>query len=372
MRKTALLASVGGIAAASVLVLAGPANAAAPQAVHVFALNDAISGNAVYAYDRSSDGTLHSTGHYATGGKGGQLDGSVVDHTASQGALAYDSVHHIVYAVNPGTNTVAVFAEHDGQLTRTQVINSGGDFPVSVAFTGNRVFVLNARNGGTAQGYLRVGDLLVKVGAWHRSLGLDPTATPEFTSTPGKVAVNPDGTKLLVTTKGNTNAVLVYDLTGSGLSAVPTTTTLAGAVPFAVTFDNAGRVVLSEAGPSAVGVFRISTNDTLQPVGAVAKTGQAATCWITTDGRRFFASNAGSGSITTITEHGGVPVAGVNTATDPGTVDAAVTGDGANLYVQTGGTGTIDEYSVSGSGSLVRLGSIVVPNAVGGEGIAAG
>ena len=372
MRTSALVAGVGALAtAAATLVSGGTAEAATLPAGHVFVLNDATTGNSVYAYERSSDGTLHSSGHYSTGGLGGTLAGSVVDHTASQGALAYDRADHLLYAVNAGSNTLSVFAVHGDSLVRTQVINSGGDFPVSVTADGNRVFVLNARDGGTIQGYARTGDVLGKVSTWHRSLGLDSSATPEFTHTPGQIAFTPDGTKLLVTTKANTNSVLVYDLTGSGvLSASPAATVLAGAVPFAVTFDRLGRVVLSEAGPSAVGVFRIAAGDELAAVGSVATTGQAATCWVSTDGRRFFASNAGSASVTTITEVAGSPVAGGNTSTDAGTVDSAVTSDGANLYVQTGASGTVDEYAIAGNGSLSRLGSIVVPGAVGGEGIA--
>ncbi len=38
------------------------------------------------------------------------LTGSVVDHTASQGALAFDRRHNLLYAVNAGSNSVSVFA----------------------------------------------------------------------------------------------------------------------------------------------------------------------------------------------------------------------------------------------------------------------
>ena len=58
------------------------------------------------------------------------------------------------------------------------------------------------------------------------------------------------------------------------------------------------------------------------------------------------------------------------TSTDPGTVDAAVTPRGQYLYVQTGLNGTVDEFQVGAGGSLTMVGSVTVPNAVGGEGIA--
>ena len=61
-----------------------------------------------------------------------------------------------------------------------------------------------------------------------------------------------------------------------------------------------------------------------------------------------------------------------NTATDAGTVDAAASSDGRYLYVQTGVKGGVDEFRVGANGSLTAIGSVVVPGAVGGEGIVAG
>ena len=42
---------------------------------------------------------------------------------------------------------------------------SGGTFPVSIAVCGDLFYVLNARDGGSVQGYVRVGDSLVRVPA---------------------------------------------------------------------------------------------------------------------------------------------------------------------------------------------------------------
>ena len=50
--------------------------------------------------------------------------------------------------MNAGSNTITVFAVHGDRLTRLQVIGSGGEFPVSIAARGSRVYVLNARDGG--------------------------------------------------------------------------------------------------------------------------------------------------------------------------------------------------------------------------------
>src|ERR1700742_524583 len=99
---------------------------------------------------------------------------------------------------------------------------------------------------------------------WNRKLGLDPAATPEFTHTPGQVAFTPDGSKLVVTTKGNTSAIDVFAVAGNGApTKTPVVTSLPEAVPFAVDFDSAGHLLVSEAGPNAVASFTIGSNRSL-------------------------------------------------------------------------------------------------------------
>jgi 6-phosphogluconolactonase (cycloisomerase 2 family) len=141
----------------------------------------------------------------------------------------------------------------------------------------------------------------------------------------------------------------------------------AGAVPFAVAFDAKGHLVVAEAGPNAVATFAIDRHDNLAPLGQAA-TGQAATCWIVSVNGRYYLSNAGSANVSAF--DGALQPIGV-TATRGGTVDAAASPDGRFLYVQTGAAGIVDEFRVGGDGSLARIGSVTVPDAVGGEGIAA-
>jgi 6-phosphogluconolactonase (cycloisomerase 2 family) len=156
------------------------------------------------------------------------------------------------------------------------------------------------------------------------------------------------------------------------LSAAPTVNTLAADVPFAVAFDRNGDVLVSEAGPNAVATFTLGSSGVLTQL-AVADTGQMATCWIVRDGRYFYASNAGSGSVSGYSAGpSGALTALGNTATSAGTVDSTAAGHGRFLYVQTGGAGIVDEYAVGGGGALTAIGSVTVAGAVGGEGITAG
>ena len=160
------------------------------------------------------------------------------------------------------------------------MLSSAGTFPVSVTVHGDVVYVLNALNGGSVQGYRVLGTALVPLLGSHRALGLDPTATPQFTTTPGQVAFTPDGSQLVVTTKGNGNDIDVFGVGASGrLSAAPAVNSEPGTVPFAISFDQFGHLVIAEAGTNAVSTFQLAGNGTVNLLNRVA-TGQAATCWV--------------------------------------------------------------------------------------------
>jgi DNA-binding beta-propeller fold protein YncE len=369
MKTSARIAGTAGFALAATALIAGPASASTTSGA-VFAMSDNLSGNTVVAFDRGAAGRLSQAGVYRTGGLGGQLTGSVVDHTASQGALALGNGQ--LYAVNAGSDTLTVFDVHGDRLSRRQVIASGGAFPVSVAVHGNLVYVLNARDGGSIQGYLRLGRTLVKVAGWHRPLGLDPAATPEFTHTPGQIAFTPDGSRLVVTTKAGSNAIDVFAVDRRhGPSAQPVVNVEPGAVPFAVTFDERGRLAVAEAGANAVATFALNPDNTLTPV-ASAATGQAATCWIVGVNGDVYAANAGSGNLSGYRVAPGGSLISLGTfATGAGQVDAAATPDGRYLYAQTGAAGHVVSLRVDRDGTLTKTGEVTVPGAVGGEGIVA-
>ncbi|MBS2545623.1 beta-propeller fold lactonase family protein [Catenulispora sp. NL8] len=339
----------------------------------VFAQTDATTGNQVVAYHRGDDGRLTPLAAYDTGGLGGVLGSSVVDHLASQGSLTYDREHQLLYAVNAGSDTVSVFAVHGDRLWLRQTLPSGGTFPVSVAVHDDAVYVLNALNGGSVQGYTVEDGRLRERRAWNRPLGLDPNATPQFTNTPGQVGFADRGRKLVVTTKANGDNVDVFALDEDGAPApAPVVTNLPGAVPFAfVTGPDSRTLYLTEAGPNAVASFRVNGDGTLTPL-QTAATGQSATCWITAVGDLLYVSNAGSATVSIYRagEDGSLQPIGT-AATDPGTVDSAASHDGRYLYVQTGGQGILDGYAINRDGTLRPIGSETVPNAVGGEGIVA-
>ncbi len=371
-----LVMSVGAwvapLTAAAEALPGGPDPAAGADHV-VFVQTDNTAGNQIVAYDRSSLGGLVPAATYATGGLGGALNGSVVDHLASQGSLAYDRIHELLYAVNAGSNTVSVFAVHGDHLGLRQVVDSGGAFPVSIAVHGDLVYVLNAESDANVSGYRVEGGRLHRIEGSTRSLGLSiPTDTTQFTHTPGQVAFSPDGSELLVTTKANGNEIDSFGLRPDGrLSAVPVVNAEPGSVPFAVTFDQAGHLLVANAGPNSLSTFGLNPDGTLTLIDSLAN-GQAATCWVAPAGGFFYTSNAGSPSLSGYQDapDGQLALLG-STTTDPGTVDASASADGQFLYVQTGGNGIVDEFQVGADGSLTQIGSVTVSGASGGEGIVA-
>ncbi len=341
----------------------------------VFVQTDNVAGNQIVAYHRDHDGTLDLANTYATGGLGGALNGSVVDHLGSQGSLVSDPTHGLLYAVNAGSNSVSVFSVDDDQLSLRQVVDSGGTFPVSIAVHGNVVYVLNAKDGGSVSGYSVDGDRLHPIGGSTRPLNLTiPTDTTQFTHTPGQVAFSPDGTQLIVTTKANVagNDIDVFGVGWDGrLSASPVANSEPGTVPFAIAFDQAGHLLIGEAGPSAVAIFRLHRDGTVTQLDSLAN-GQPGLCWLTPAGEFFYTGNTASNSTSGYQsgDNGQLTLLG-STSTDPGTVDSAATADGRFLYVQTGGKGVVDEFRVNSDGSLHEVGWVTVAGAVGGEGIVA-
>lgn len=337
----------------------------------VFVQTDDTAGNQVVAYDRADNGNLTLAGTYDTGGLGGVLNGSAVDHLASQGSLSYDQGNSVLYAVNAGSNTVSVFSVRGDELSLQQVVSSGGVFPVSVAVHDDLVYVLNAENGGSVQGYFSFFGHLFPIPGSNRSLGLTiPTDTTQFTHTPGQVAFSPDGSQLIVTTKLNTSAIDVFHVGPFGiLSASPVVNSEPGTGPFGVTSDSAGNLVVANAGNNSVATYTLSTDGTVSLIDSVP-TGQSATCWVAPAQGFFYASNAGSASLSGYEDaNGTLTLFSPPTSTDPGTVDASAAG--RFLYVQTGANGIVDEFQVNANGSLTEIGSVTVSGAVGGEGIAA-
>jgi len=362
-------AVLAGVLGAAVAALAGAAPAFANHghgngdghgARAVFVQTNDPAGNEIAVYDRAGDGTLTRAGTYATGGLGGIASpGTESDHLASQGSLALTRSHHLLIAVNAGSDTISVFRVHGGRLQLMQVLPSGGQFPASIGASRNLVYVLNSGGTGIVQGFRVEGDGLTPIPGSARSLGLANGDPPNFLTAPGQVGFTPNGQKLLVTTKASGSLIDVFQVGHDGLlSSTPVANPSATPVPFAFTFGPAGRLVSGEAGASSVTTYLIQAAGTLANPQS-ASDGQTALCWIQRAGRFFYVSNTGSNNLSSfwITPSGQpILLQAVAAATNPGPIDLTVSG--RFLYAETGVDGTVDEFRIADDGSLVPLGSV--------------
>ncbi|MFG2953645.1 lactonase family protein [Streptomyces sp. NPDC048291] len=329
----------------------------------VFVQGDELAGNTIHAFRRGEDGTLSAAGSYATGGKGGDQVDAPTDSLASQGSLVYDNRSGRLLAVNAGSGTVTSFRVEGQRLTDRQVVGSGGDFPSSIAVSGTLAYVMNAGGAGSVQGFRITAGGLVPLGGSHRSLGLHNKKVPLFSSSPGQVAFTPDGRDLVVTTK-SANTIEVFPVRHDGRPARRAVINdSAGGVPFAITFDRSGRMLVAEAEKSTVSTYRVRRDGTLKVVQEPLPNGQKTLCWLERAGDFFFGGNTGNSTVTgyrtdrrgKLALTNGDGVATPPSARSQGVIDLAVTQDQKFLYVQNATSGTVDGFRIGGNGSLSKV-----------------
>jgi len=326
----------------------------------VFVQGNDPSGNQVLAYRRGRTGALTLAARFDTGGKGGRVDGAVVDPLASQGSLAYDAANNLLIGVNAGSDSIYAFRVDGQSLEQRQVLSSGGHFPVSLAVHHDLVYVLNAGGSGSVRGYRIQGRQLRPLENSNRSLGLTEVTGPTaFLNTPGQVGFTPDGHHLVVTTKANGSHIDVFTVLANGrLSDTPVANPSATPVPFGFTFDQRGRLVVGEAGTSSVSAYLLHNDGTLTSLGSQTDS-QAALCWIDRVGQTYFVANAGSGSVSAFRlDAGGHPSLIGTTNVGPGAIDLDHAEGGRNLYVQLGGNGMVAAFSVMADGTLSSIGTV--------------
>lgn len=350
---------VAALAAGPAALATEPTAAASDTGGAVFVQTNDLDHNSVVAYTRAANGHLTRVGESLTGGRGGVERDVPLDSLASQDSLTYDGAHHLLFAVNAGSNTVTSFAVDGSHLTRLQTVPSGGVFPVSVSAAHDRLFVLNAGGSGNVTGYrINPAGRLAALPNASRDLGLANDARPEFITAPADITQTPDGAHVIVTTKAN-NDIDVF-ATADGLSA-PVHNVAASAVPFAVSFDAANRLAVANAGNSSVSTYTVNADGTLTTITAGVEDGQSALCWLVGTGETFFGGNAGSSTISAfaVDADGHVSLTGTPDGVvahtgggSGGTIDLAVTADNQFLYAENSFAGSVEAYRIEADHTL--------------------
>jgi 6-phosphogluconolactonase len=368
--------SVLGLAVAAAAAV--PAAASASRVVgHVYVDDNTLGTNTIAAFNRHADGRLTPLpgSPFSAGGAG---TGSGL---ASQGAIQVSSDGRYVLAVDAGSNQISVLRiKRDGALALVpgSPVSSRGVQPVSVAEHDGLVYVANAGAGGPNY----TGFTLNHRGRL-RPLAGSTVSLPDG-SQPGDVLFNSTGMRLVGTRVG-TSLIDSFSVRSNGrlTAAVGSPFAAQGPGPFGSEFrpTRPRQLFVSNAhgAPNAgtVSAFRVRLDGRLTSIGkSPFADNQTAPCWveITHDGRFLFTVNTGSDSVSrySITRRGSLRLLGstmVSTHTGVGAVDARLSTDGRNLYVDESKVPAVAELAVSG-GELTRIGTVSLPSGAAPAGVA--
>jgi 6-phosphogluconolactonase len=317
----------------------------------VYAMTNDADGNEIVIFDRKANGKLTEVGTIATGGDGSGPgpENNGLDPLGSQGSLVLSQNHRWLLAVNAGSDEISVFKVLRQGLSLVDVVNSGGDFPVSVTIYHNLVYVLNALTPNITAFTLSFRGELTPLADSTRSLGSGDFA---------QVGFDPQGNNLIVTDKED-REILVFSLESDGTpSAAPVTSQSSGLVPFGFIFDRRGHLLVSEAS-GAASSYRILPDDTLQVLSASVGNGQVATCWIAgNNSGDIFTSNTGSGTVSAyklLAGNGRLLLRDATAGAASTPIDMAITADGRFLYALDPGAGAVHVFRIDRDGGLTDV-----------------
>jgi 6-phosphogluconolactonase len=310
-RKTRSLVSVFFLGLVTLVPVSGgqPQERSFPQLSDtgaVLAMTNAPSGNEVLMYRRAQDGTLTFIDRFATGGTGTSILRELCnmpDVLGSQGSLTLSEDKRWLFAANSSSHDVSVFRVEEDSLRLVQRISSGGFFPVSITVRRNLLYVLNAGGEANLMGFIFRRGRLHPLDGSRRSLPEPPNSNPPNTCFSARqIEFTPQGYALVVVAGGGSpqdlpgdfGRIHVFPLDPDGLpSAVPTTTLSAGNFPTSFTFDELGRLYISEVygqspdtrrempaiGVGAVSSYTMSPDGRLEVISTSVPNFQTASCW---------------------------------------------------------------------------------------------
>jgi 6-phosphogluconolactonase (cycloisomerase 2 family) len=128
------------------LMSATPPSVRAASFIYTETDNSNPGQNAVIGYRQDADGRVTQIGSFKTDGTGLANPQGLLGPDDSDKEVIASPDGRFVFAVNQGSNSVAVFrVHHDGalELVHHAAFDSGGTEPVSLAIAGGRLYVVN-------------------------------------------------------------------------------------------------------------------------------------------------------------------------------------------------------------------------------------
>ena len=182
----------------------------------------------------------------------------------------------------------------------------------------------------------------------------------------------------MVVTEKLTKKIDVFPVDDAGLVGSRKTFESVGVWPFGFGFGHDGTLIVSEADAGVASSSSASSyhlaHESIGVVDGSVPTKQTAACWLvlTHDGRFAYLADAGSALITgfLVSESGKLTrleASGDTAGTDPHPIDMAVSVNDKFLYLVSNNGGALDEFMISGNGSLKPLESITgLPTSISG------
>ncbi|EJU01092.1 hypothetical protein DACRYDRAFT_100598 [Dacryopinax primogenitus] len=308
--KAVLTLSVLALAASAAVV---PKSNNGPAAAAYF-INNEPSGNEVVVLAVDASGQASFSSAVSAGGKGLHANSTGPDSTFSQNAILVAGRH--LFAVNPGSNTVAMFAINPNDPSNITMVGkpapSMGEFPMAIA-AHPKLPLTCTLNGGAQNGVgCHIVDPvhgLLPIMSSMRNLNVTQTTPP--TGPPGSFAdilFSNDGRHLFVSLKGNPGVVngtmFAMEVNSHGVLSQTVTTNMGGPVPFSMTNIPGGQAVFLTEATGGVETFDFTGMSSFSGVNAAVTkiNNTVATCWSAfsqTTGN-FFIDDAATGIVSEI------------------------------------------------------------------------
>jgi 6-phosphogluconolactonase len=369
-RFTRLVAIATAAAALALGTASGALAASHPgSSGHVYVNNNTAGHNTISGFDRATDGTLTPIAGTPFDASGAGTGTSV----GSAGAIQRSADGRFLLAVDAASDEISVLkVKPDGSLKLVDVASSNGSMPVSIAVSGDLVYVANTGSGGSNYTGFRLsagGDLSPIAGSTF--------ALPD-SALPGQVLFSPDGRHLAGTRVGPATGPSFIDSFAVGsdgrLTPAPGSPFAAQKIgPFGSQFrpTDSNQLFVSNAHDGAlagtVSVYDVAADGTLTAIaGSPFADLQTAPCWvaISHDGQNLYAVNTGSSSISAygIAGNGSLSLVGSTplTGSNLKAFDAGIDPTDSFLYVVDSGVAKISTFAIDG-GSVTELAPVSIP-----------